>query len=219
MFTGIVEGLGNVTAITRQGVERRFAIRPLFKLPELADGDSIAVNGACLTVEAHSDSAFTVYASGETVANTNLGDLRNGAQVNLERALQLGSRLNGHIVSGHVDCVAQVENISKAGESLLLRLRFPERFSGQIISKGSVALNGISLTVNQCGKDFLEVNAIPESQARTNLPLWRPGVSINMETDIIGKYVQHLLSPWQKQGVEISSSAINFDFLAKNGFV
>lgn len=216
MFTGIVEGLGIVTGMDGLGNERRFTIRPLFAMENIVDGESIAVNGACLSVEKHGASAFTVYASSETAARTNLGSLRNADKVNLERALKLGDRLGGHIVSGHVDCLAEVKKIGKTGESLQLRLGFPPQFAGQIISKGSVALNGISLTVNKCGNNFLEVNVIPDSQRRTNLPLWKIGSPINMETDIIGKYAQHLMASWQE---ETASPSLDIAFLARNGFM
>ncbi len=198
MFTGIVEGLGLVTAAVRLRDERRFIIRPLFEMADITDGESIAVNGACLSVENHEQNSFSAYASGETIKTTNLGSLQNGSHVNLERALQAGARLGGHIVSGHVDCLATVQKIIKAGESVKMRLRFPANYGEQIVSKGSIALNGISLTVNACGADYLEVNVIPDSQKRTNFPQWRIGDQINMETDLFGKYARHLLAPWLK---------------------
>lgn len=217
MFTGIVEGMGLITAIAHHGGERRFGIRPCFSMENIADGESIAVNGACLSVEKHDAQGFYVYASAETISRVNLGFLAAGAKVNLERALKLGNRLGGHIVSGHIDCMARTEAIARAGESLRLRLSYPAEFSGQVISKGSVALNGISLTVNACGRDFLEVNVIPDSQRRTNLRFWQPGTMVNMETDIIGKYAQHLLAPWQK--AEGAGPGLNASFLAKHGFI
>lgn len=216
MFTGIVAGQGLVEAVERLGGERRFAIRPLFVVQSIVDGESIAVNGACLSVETHKEDLFTVYASQETIARTNLDLLQAGSKVNLEWALRVGERLGGHLVSGHIDCLAKVEKIGRAGESLVLRLRFPAEYGGEIISKGSVALNGISLTVNKCGRDFLEVNIIPDSQKKTNLPDWRCGSLINMETDMIGKYVRQLMQPW-RHGQE--ASGIDAVFLASNGFI
>lgn len=219
MFTGIVEGLGKISSVSKQGAESRFVIEPMFAFENPALGESIAVNGACLSVEKFAGGAFTAYASAETMSLTNLGELKIGDKVNLERALQVGGRLGGHIVSGHIDCIAIVEKMEKSGESIWLTVSYPQEYAGQVISKGSVALNGISLTINKCGDTFLEVNVIPDSQKRTNFSSWRPGSSINMETDLMGKYAQHLLEPWQKVDDQARVSGINFEFLAKNGFV
>lgn len=211
MFTGIIQGLGAVEATRRINQERRLRIRPLFVMADIEDGESVAVNGVCLSVEEHDTGSFSAYASAETVSRSTLGNLLPGTKVNLEQALRLGQRLGGHIVSGHIDCVATVSSLAKIGQSLQIRLSFPREFSPQVISKGSVALDGISLTVNDCGPGYLEVNIIPDSQKRTNIESWRTGSKINMETDIIGKYVQNLLNPWER-------GRLNRDFLAANGF-
>lgn len=197
MFTGIIQCEGEVLAVRRQGAERRFRIRPTEPFVGLTDGESIAVSGVCLSVEEHDRECFTAYASGETVARTTLGALPAGGCVNLERALALGERLGGHIVSGHVDCVAVVRKMEARGESRCFRLDFPAPFGREVISKGSVALDGISLTINACGEDFLEVNIIPDTGRRTTMRDWRPGSRVNMETDLVGKYVAHMLGPWQ----------------------
>lgn len=214
MFTGIIQGLAEITAISRFNQERRLQVKPLFAMANIEDGESIALDGVCLSVENHVDGKFGAYASAETIDHSNLGNLGPGARVNLERALELGQRLGGHIISGHVDCVATVANIVRQGQSLRMRLNFPAQFSQEVVNKGSVALNGISLTVNECGPGFLEVNIIPDSQERSNILQWRPGSRINMETDIIGKYVRNLLKPWSRQRI-----AINRDFLAQQGFI
>ena len=211
MFTGIIQGLGRIMSVNRQGQERRFTIQPLFGMAEIQDGESIAVNGVCLSVESHAGNMFSVYASRETLRRSNLGELEPGSTPNLERALELGERVGGHLVSGHVDCIATVSQIGRAGQSLKMKLEFPPEFGPQVVGKGSVALNGISLTVNECGRDFLEVNVIPDSQKRTNILDWRAGSRINMETDIIGKYVQRMLSPWR-------TGALDREFLARHGF-
>ena len=140
MFTGLVQGMGEVRRLVRGASECRLEIVPLFPLENIIDGESIAVNGACLSVEEHHDSVFTAYASAETLARTTLGSLRTGAHVNLERALQLGSRLGGHIVSGHVDCIATVTQLARAGQSLRCTLTFPREFAPEVIPKGSVTL-------------------------------------------------------------------------------
>lgn len=211
MFTGIIQGLGRIVQVTRNGNERRFSIKPLFAMENLKDGESIAVNGVCLSVEKHFQEDFLVYASRETIEKSNLGDLQYGDTPNLERALEVGERLGGHIISGHVDCVATVRSLKKSGESLGLTIIFPPEFAPQIVSKGSVALNGISLTINTCGQNYLEVNIIPDSQKRTNITSWGVGAKINMETDIIGKYVERMLSPWK-------TTRVTSEYLEKYGF-
>lgn len=222
MFTGLIQGMGAVLEVQRRGNESRLDIEPRFVMENITLGESIAVNGACLTVESFSGNRFHAYASAETLAATSLGDLRRGDSVNLERALALGDRLGGHMVSGHVDCLASVANISSAGESRVFRLNFPESFAPQVVAKGSVALDGISLTVNNCGQGFLEVNIIPATQRETTIQFWKPGRAVNMETDLIGKYVQRMLAAWslathqEKKGD--ATSGLTEDFLRKYGF-
>ncbi len=224
MFTGIVLGQGEVRSVQAMGRETRLTIRPMFPLSDYVTGESIAVNGTCLTVESFGADGFSAYASGESMRLTNLGALRTGSRVNLERALAMGDRLGGHIVSGHVDGMARVVAVRSAGLSRIYRLQFSPEFQGQIIPKGSVALDGISLTVNDCGPDFLEVNVIPETQKVTTIAQWSPGYSVNMETDVIGKYVRSMLAPWQ--GDSAASSAkqsgsagtITEEFLRRHGF-
>lgn len=227
MFTGIIQGQGEILSVRKSGAECRFAVRPLFSLPDITDGESIAVNGACLSVETHSQDSFTAYASSETLARTTLGGLKTGDLVNLERALALGDRLGGHLVSGHVDCLATVREVRAAGQSLRCRLSFPATLGPEVIAKGSVALDGISLTINDCGPDFLEVNIIPDTQKRTTMRLWRAGARVNMETDLIGKYVRRLLGPWdtrsdgntsQKAAPE-AVAGLSREFLLQNGFI
>ena len=159
MFTGIINGQGKVLAVESRGHETRFRIQALYDLADIILGESIAVNGTCLTVETSGPSLFSAYASAETMQRTALGLLKPGAKVNLERALAVGDRLGGHIVSGHVDCVAEILSVRREGESRRIRIGFPASFGAEVIGKGSVALDGISLTVNDCGPDFLEVNA------------------------------------------------------------
>lgn len=234
MFTGLVQCEGEIVACRSAAQERRLRIRPGAPLDDLTDGESIAVNGVCLSVENHAQGEFTAYASAETAARTTLGALQAGSSVNLERALRLGDRLGGHLVSGHVDCVAVVAGVERVGQSVRCRLTFPEAFAREVIVKGSVALDGISLTVNACGRDFLEVNVIPDTRRRTTMRAWRPGSRVNMETDLIGKYVARLLGPWtagRRDGAETPGSggaaspddrpgpALTRQFLLDNGFV
>ena len=229
MFTGIIQGEGEVLSLRGSGAERRIGLRPLFDLPAIVDGESIAVNGACLSVETHGQGVFTAYASAETLSRTTLGALKVGDRVNMERALALGDRLGGHLVSGHVDCLATVRSVTGAGQSLCCRLAFPAEYAAEVISKGSVALDGISLTINNCGSDFLEVNISPDTQKRTTMRHWRPGTLVNMETDLIGKYVRNLLGPWvagERAGTSANTDAarrqaagLTRDILLRNGFI
>ncbi len=222
MFTGIIQCKGQLVSRKTRDGDARFVIRPERPLDSPQVGESIAVNGACLTAESFSQGAFTAYASAETLARTTLGGLSMGDAVNLERALTLADRLGGHLVSGHVDCTASVVSATPRGGSLVFRFAFPAEFAPQVIHKGSVALDGISLTVNACGDDFLEVNVIPETRRATTSGNWKPGRLVNMETDLIGKYVQRMLS--FRQGSPAAdrdggrASGLTMDFLRERGF-
>lgn len=217
MFTGLVQGTGLIEGAENRGSETRFTIRARCELPEIVKGESIAVNGVCLTVETFGKNVFTVYASKETLGVTNLGGLKAGNMVNLERALALGDRLGGHMVSGHVDCAARVESVIQAGESRVYRFSFPAQFGPLVVDKGSVALDGISLTVNECGDDWLSVNIIPATQDETTISAWGQGYGANMETDIIGRYVQRMLTPYTGKAGE-NPSNISLEFLKQHGF-
>ena len=214
MFTGIIQGQGRLAALRQSGSERMLSIRALFTLEDIEIGESIAVNGVCLTVESGKDGVFTAYASTETLSRTNLSFMRTDDLVNLERALTIGQRLGGHFVSGHVDCLATVHSVREAGKSLIIRLTFPAEYGELVIPKGSVALDGISLTVNNCGSDFLEVNMIPETRRATTATSWMPGTRVNMEADMIGKYVLRMLAP-RRDGARTS---LDENFLREHGF-
>jgi len=215
MFTGLVQGMGTVSGLERKGGQMRLTIKALHELPDIVLGESIAVNGVCLTVEGFSANTFSAYASGETMDKTNLGALSQGSKVNLERALAIGDRLGGHLVSGHVDCLARVDSVAPAGESVRYTLTFPEQFGVYVVEKGSVCLDGVSLTVNECGQDWLSVNVIPATQGETTIAGWSPGRAVNMECDIIGKYVARMLAPHASRQ---KPSNITEDFLRQHGF-
>ncbi len=193
MFTGIIHCLGEVVSRTGTARESRFTIAPRAPFADPEIGESIAVNGTCLTAERFANGAFTAYASGETLAATTLPSLKPGRLVNLERAVAVGTRLGGHIVSGHVDCVATVAAVEKKGDSTLFRINFPGAIRHLLVPKGSVALDGVSLTINECGLDSLTVNCIPETLGATILHSWKTGTTVNLETDILGKYVARML--------------------------
>lgn len=225
MFTGIIQCTGILSDVVRTGDERRFTVRPAIPFAGVQDGESIAHNGVCLSVESHTAEDYVVYASAETVNRSTLGSLSAGDEVNLERALALGDRLGGHLVSGHVDCVARVRRIIPAGSSVRVELSYPAAYAPEVISKGSVCLDGISLTINDCGRDSLQVNVIPDTQKRTTMRHWRPGTAVNMETDVIGKYVRRLFQCGvvRDGGMTGSSAgggpAISHEFLRQNGFL
>ena len=193
MFTGIVTALGSVAEIAMQQDEGRFR----FSTGELPMGDvrlghSIAVNGACLTVvEIHSD-GFSADLSRETMACTTMGERNPGDTVNLEKALALGEALGGHLVTGHVDGVAKVVGLSAAGESLLLTVQAPKELARYIAAKGSVCVDGVSLTVNSVNGAEFELMIVPHTQAETIIAGYQPGTRVNIEVDIIARYVERL---------------------------
>jgi riboflavin synthase len=215
VFTGLIETTGRLTEVRRHGDEARLWIAPRETFSGLRHGESISVNGVCLTAEAFSGTGFAAYASQETLGATTLGGLQNGDEVNLERALAVGDRMGGHFVSGHVDCLGAVETVKSIGESRRVRVAFPASWSALVVDKGSVAVDGISLTVTRCGKGFLEVNLIPATYAHTTAATWARSRRVNLEFDIIGKYVQRMLGAWSGDGEE---GGISWDFLQRHGF-
>jgi riboflavin synthase len=196
MFTGIVTHVGTVRAVEKRG-DTHIVITAPFDTAALAIGASIACSGCCLTVvERDSGQAsFSVTASAETLAHTNLSAWKPGDAVNLERPLKVGDELGGHIVTGHVDAVAELLSVTPEGESLRLRFRAPGELARFIAPKGSVALDGVSLTVNEVdGADF-GVNIIPHTQSVTGFGRLRPGDTVNLEIDLLARYVARLAAP------------------------
>ena len=167
---------------------------------ELAVGSSVAVNGVCLTVVAVSDGAFRVEVVPETLRRTNLGDLAIGRRVNLERAARIGDRLDGHLVSGHVDAVGQLLSMDREGEARWLTIAAPEAVMRYVVPKGSIAVDGMSLTVAARAEDRFQVTIIPHTWRVTNLCERKPGDRVNLEADIIGKYVERLVQPYTRAG-------------------
>ena len=214
MFTGIVEGEGKVLNIVRKSNEITLRIQPLFKIDGYKQGESISVNGACLTVITSTQDWFETYVSSETLSRTNLGNLSQGKYVNLERALSVGDRLSGHFVTGHIDTLAIVVKITQSGASKLFKFSFDQTYSPFLVEKGSVALEGISLTINTCHPGYCEINAIPETLQNTTLSKWQVGYQANMETDLIGKHVYQMLN---QQGA-LKTSKLSKQFLLENGF-
>ncbi len=216
MFTGLIEDVGSVRNLAREGAAARLTVATGLPLESIVLGDSVAVNGACLTVVAKGGGELTFDASPETLERTTLGTLGSGAPVNLERALRLGDRLGGHIVTGHVDFIAHVSERRETSGNIVFGFRIPGQFARYLVAKGSVTIDGISLTVNTVSDDGFSVNIIPHTAAKTTLNGMRPGGRVNIETDILGKYVERLLafgSAGQKEG------GLTLELLAKSGFL
>lgn len=194
MFTGICEECGSIRQITDTGGGRRLTIKAAVVLEDSKVGDSIAVDGVCLTATSLGKDFFTADVSEETLRYTVLGQRRPGDFVNLERALRVGDRLGGHIVSGHVDGTGVVKRIERDGDSFLYTFTSDDEILGRIIKKGSVTVNGISLTVAELGSDDFSVEVIPHTLSVTNIGTLKPGDIVDLENDVIGKYVEHFLS-------------------------
>jgi riboflavin synthase len=190
MFTGIVEETGTILEVTADAEGRRLRIETT--VDDLNVGQSISVSGACLTVEAHGEGWFEVFLAEETVERTYLGELAAGDVVNIERALRADSRLDGHIVQGHVDGTATVESLREVGEDWRLAVTPPDQLGRYIVEKGSIAIDGISLTVAAVTDDTVEIAIVPETYAVTNLSEKTPGDPVHVEVDVIAKYVEQL---------------------------
>ena len=192
MFTGIITDVGEVRAIERGG-DTGFRIGTRLDTATLAIGASVACSGACLTVVAKGDGWFAVQASAETLSRTTLGGWRVGTRVNLERALKAGDELGGHIVSGHVDAVARIVDRRNEGDSVRFAIEAPAAFARAIAPKGSVTLDGVSLTVNEVAGATFGVNIIPHTQLETTFGEARAGDAVNLEIDVLARYVARLL--------------------------
>jgi len=218
MFTGIIQGFGKIVEKRPAGGGLLFGISSDFDLSDPHEGESIAVNGVCLTAREIRGRRFLVDVSPESCARTNLGRLAMGGRVNLERALRLSDRLGGHLVSGHVDAVAEVLDRQPLGDFVLFTFAIPNGLDRYIIEKGSITVDGISLTVNRCDQRTFAVSIIPHTLEITSLGRLSSGSLVNLEVDLIGKYVEKLLAV-QPDGGAGSSFALNPAFLAEHGFI
>ncbi len=189
MFTGLIEQVGVLQCISKRGNYTVLTIRSEIDSTDLQMGESIACDGACLTVTKIDRDAFTVEASQETLERTILSSYRIGAKLNLERALQVGDRVGGHYVTGHVDTVGRIASAKTVGESIEIFAAYEPEFDILVVEKGSIAINGISLTVNSVESGQMSVNVIPHTLSATNVEDWARGDKINLEFDLIGKYV------------------------------
>jgi len=214
MFTGIIQGLGKITEFVSQAGEVRLGVEARFQWEEpLTIGESISVSGACLTVTQAQKQTFSAHVSAETVSRTTIGDLRVGHMVNLERALRLSDRLGGHLVTGHVDGMGQILRLEKKGESVLVTVGLDKDLVAFVVEKGSIAIDGISLTVNQVRPESFNVNIIPHTMDATCLKYKKPSDRVNLETDLLAKYVASFLEKKPEK------AGLSKDFLAQRGFL
>jgi len=217
VFTGIVQGIGTITEKRAAGGGMVFGLEAGFDLTDPEEGESIAVNGTCLTAREINGRRFLVDVSPETLSRTGLGFLKVGSRVNLERALRLSDRLGGHLVSGHVDALGRVEDRQARGDFTLFTFSLDEGLARYIIEKGSITINGVSLTVNSCNGNRFSVSIIPHTLVVTTLGELKIGDRVNLEVDIIGKYVEKLLA--EQSTPQDRGSRINPAFLAEHGFL
>jgi riboflavin synthase len=198
MFTGLVEDLGTVETVERGDDGARLRIATSLT-SEISDGDSVAVNGCCLTATAVGADGFETEAMNQTLAVTALDGVEQSSHVNLELAMKVGDRLGGHIVQGHVDGVGSVASVADDGFARRIRVTLPSQILRYVVDKGSITLNGVSLTVADLGDAWAEVSLIPETLERTNLGDLAPGDRLNVECDVVAKYVERLMSPFARK--------------------
>lgn len=212
MFTGIVEEIGTIESVQKGLRSAVLNIRADKIMEDIHDGDSIAVNGVCLTVISFSKGIFSADVMPETLNRSSLGQLKSGSHVNLERAMAADGRFGGHIVSGHIDGTGVIGEIKRDDNAVWYTIRADKKIMRYVIEKGSIAIDGISLTVAETGRDYFKVSIIPHTLSETILAEKNEGAVVNLENDCVGKYVEHLL------GLEKESDGITMDFLRKNGF-
>ena len=213
MFTGIIEEIGKIQSFKKDSNGATIEVECSLVLEDTKLGDSIAINGVCQTVIELSSNSFKARVSDETLKVTTFENLKSGNIVNLERALTLSSRLGGHIVSGHVDCRGKFTKIEKLTDFYNLEFEIPQEQTKYVVHKGSITINGISLTVAEINQNTFKVAIIPHTFENTNLKALNIGDNVNIETDILGKYVEKMLS------AKDNDSKISMSFLQENGFV
>ncbi|MBF0203734.1 MAG: riboflavin synthase [Desulfamplus sp.] len=234
MFTGIIEGFGILRRIQPSGQGKILTIETELDLSQSKIGDSIAVNGACLTAVSISRHSFSVDMAPETVSRTTFKKMQSGARVNLERALRLSDRLDGHLVSGHIDGTGIITSKERKSNAVIIAISVSRDLAAEIITKGSVAIDGISLTINRCSENDFEVSIIPHTAAITTIGVKDVGDEVNIETDMLGKYVRKFLQAGSDESATIFSrdikskdikskdvhkKDISMALLAKNGFL
>ena len=217
MFTGIIEEMGAVTSLEQTLAGTRLTVLASAVLADLKLGDSVSLNGACLTVVARNEESFVVDVSPETLSVTTLGRLTGGAPVNLERAMKLNERLGGHLVAGHVDGVGTIRRRRQEGNTIILVIEAPPEILRYCVQKGSVTVDGISLTINDVTGHSFSVAVIPHTATVTTLGLKQVDDQVNLESDLIGKFVERLLQ--QRSQLPKSTPVIDKDYLKKRGLM
>jgi riboflavin synthase len=219
MFTGIIATMGIVKGMDRKREDVLLEADSGMDLKDLRVGDSIAVNGVCLTVVTLKEREFTADVSAETLAKTNLASLKPGDRVNLEKSLRLGDFLGGHLVLGHIDGLGRIFQKKTKSNSIIFGVEVDERLSRLIVEKGSVAVDGISLTVNECQNRRFYVNIVPHTVRETTLAFRQTGDVVNIETDIIGKYIERLLRHASGGSGRGEKKSIDLNFLVEHGYL
>lgn len=212
MFTGIIEEKGKVLRVESKGHGKTLVLAVPVGLTDIQPGDSINVNGACLTAVEKGEGSIVVDLSSETLEKTTFADVKEGDTVNLERALSLSGRLGGHIVTGHIDGIGTIVEQRKEKEFLHLKIRVPQAATKYIVKKGSIAIDGTSLTVNECQGDMIQMTLIPYTLEKTILFQKRVGDRVNVEADLLGKYVEKMVDRGPSEKVSLS-------FLREHGFI
>ena len=216
MFTGIIEAVGRIKKIEPVGGDMRLHVDVgTLDMSDVQLGDSIAVNGVCLTAIEFDDKHFSADVSNETISLTSLKDLSVGSEINLEKALLPTTRLGGHLVSGHVDGLGEVLSIKVESRSIRLIIKAPEELKHYIAMKGSICIDGISLTVNKITNTDFEINIVPHTQQQTIIKNYNPGTKVNLEVDLIARYLERLLTKQEDN----TSNGVTLETLAKAGFV
>ncbi|NGT95555.1 riboflavin synthase [Clostridium perfringens] len=217
MFTGIVEEIGEVISIDKNEKSSLLKIRANKVLEDTKIGDSISTNGVCLTITTKGEDYFTAYVMGETLRKSNLGNFKKSSKVNLERAMSINSRFNGHIVTGHIDSTGEIISFKDEGEAIWVEIKVSYELSKYIVYKGSISIDGISLTIAEVKGESFKVSVIPHSQEETTLTKRKIGDLVNIECDSIGKYVEKLLG--FKKHNRKKKSVLTEEFLTINGFI
>ena len=221
MFTGIIEGLGTISGIRSAGQGKRLTIEADFLLDQTKIGDSISVSGACLTAVKIDGKRFEVDVSPETLQTTTFGQANVGERLNIERAMRLSDRIDGHLVSGHIDGTGVVKQRESLSNAIIVTIDLDESLTRYMIAKGSVAMDGISLTINTCESDCFSVSIIPHTAKLSTIGFKNKGDRVNIETDMIGKYVERFMSGMPGGRKEISPNRTDIDhaYLVKTGFI
>ena len=217
MFTGIVEEMGAVTSMEKTLAGSRLTILASTVMSDLKIGDSVSVNGTCLTVVTKSAKNFVVEVSPETLSVTTLGHLTGGAPVNLERAMKLNERIGGHLVAGHVDGVGTIRNRLQEGNAIIFTIEAPSEILKYCVTKGSITIDGVSLTINEVAAHSFSVAIVPHTAKMTTLGLKQVNDTVNLESDLIGKYVERLLQ--ERNQLPKTKPVIDEDYLQKRGLI